>query len=68
MTPNLFLTSEKDDSVVSGSFVKLIAKYGYCSEDDPLDVCADLEIIFYIAIVQVTLVAIQPIIAAVGRG
>ena len=48
--------------------MKLIAKYGYCNEDgDPLDVCSDLEIIFYIAIVQVTLVAIQPIIAAVGR-
>ena len=56
-----------DDTVASGNFAKLIAKYGVCGEEDTiLDVCSDLKIIFIVAVIQVSLVAVQPVIAAIS--
>ena len=56
-----------DDTVASGNFAKLIAKYGICGEGDTiLDVCSDLKIIFIVAVIQVSLVAVQPVIAAIS--
>lgn len=71
MTDHLPLLNEKstqciDDSFASASFAKLIAKYGVCDDGTgALDVCFDLKVIFAIAVVQVAVVIIQPIIGPI---
>ena len=56
-----------DDTIASGNFAKLIAKYGICGDEDKiLDVCYDLKVIFILAVIQVSLVIVQPIVALIS--
>ena len=56
-----------DDTIASGNFAKLIAKYGICGDEDKiLDVCYDLKVIFIVAVIQVSLVIVQPIVAIIS--